>query len=137
MPSNCSIYGCNNTQKNCSTEVQFFRFPKDELVAKQWVNCCRRQDTINTKNALICSVHFTKDDYNEHLKYKLLGIEKPKNQRALKRDAIPSLSLSSGEYQYDSQQIALYVCVCVCVCVVWQYIFFITKIIEGQGIFVI
>lgn len=98
MPSNCSVYGCNNYARKTGNTVRYFRFPKEESVRNQWVTCCRRTDKINTKYAQICSVHFNEDAYADDLKYRLLGIKKPKNQRVLKKDAVPSLLLPNGEY---------------------------------------
>ena len=104
MPSNCAVYGCFNTvKKTANSNVRYFRFPKDESLRRQWVNCCRRADNIKTKYALVCSIHFTEDDYADDIKYRLLGTEKPRNQRALKKDAVPSLFLPNGKF--DSQQL--------------------------------
>ncbi|XP_066973174.1 52 kDa repressor of the inhibitor of the protein kinase-like [Macrobrachium rosenbergii] len=97
MPSNCSIFGCFNTKaKTKETGVRHFRFPKDEVFRDKWLHACRRADPVNPKNAVICSVHFTLQDYAEDLKSRLLDTESPRNKRALKENAVPSLNLPNG-----------------------------------------
>ena len=56
---------------------------------------CRRSDKINTKNAVVCSEHFTNEDYIDDMKSRLLGIESPRNKRLLKNEGVPSLHLPS------------------------------------------
>ncbi|XP_068206993.1 hepatoma-derived growth factor-related protein 2-like isoform X6 [Palaemon carinicauda] len=97
MPSVCAVFGChNNSKKTTHLGVRYFSFPKDEETKKKWMHACKRADNVNWKRALICSVHFKADDYADSMKYRLLGIEKPKNQRALKEEAVPSLLLPIG-----------------------------------------
>ena len=104
MPSVCAAYGCNNNKdKTKGSGIRYFGSPKDVL----WLNLCRRADNINVKNAVVCSVHFTKDDYNDDMKSRLLGIESPKNKRLLKKDAVPSLSLHNGKLTCDLVVITL------------------------------
>ena len=80
MPSVCAVYGCFNTKvKTAGTSIRDFGFPKNAHNRDVWVNLCRRADSINPKNAVICSVHFTRDDYIEDMKSRLLGIESPRN----------------------------------------------------------
>ena len=103
MPSNCAIYGCFNTKKKVkrlNQNIRFFRFPRDEILQHAWIQACRRSDKINTDHAVICSVHFCKEDIADDMKSRLLGIERPKNHRILKKDAVPSLSLPKGNYAY-------------------------------------
>ncbi|XP_064106789.1 uncharacterized protein LOC135215767 [Macrobrachium nipponense] len=68
-------------------------FPRDEFLRDAWIQASRRSDKINSDHAVIYSVHFCKEDIAEDMKSRLLGIERPKNQRILKKDAVPSLSL--------------------------------------------
>lgn len=75
----------------------YFTFPKEKTYSDLWINACGRGDEINIKNAVICSIHFQKQDYNDDLKARLLGIESPKNVRKLRRDAVPSLHLPHGK----------------------------------------
>ena len=97
MPNNCAVYGCFNTKrkaKSLGLEIRFFRFPKNESIRDAWVQACRRADKINTDTAIICSVHFSKDDVADDMKSRLLGIDRPRNQRILKKNAVPSLFLA-------------------------------------------
>ena len=103
MPSNCAIYGCYNTKKKVkklNQTIRFFRFPRDEILRDAWIQACRRTDNINPDHAGICSVYFCKEDIADDIKSRLLGIERPKNQRILKKDAVPSLSLPKDNYAY-------------------------------------
>ncbi|XP_066944569.1 THAP domain-containing protein 1-like [Macrobrachium rosenbergii] len=92
MSSNCAVYGCFNNSRNRS-DVRFFRFPRDDEFRKKWINACRRDDKVNTNNALVCSAHFTAEDYIDDMKSRLLGIESPRNKRLLKAHVVPSLNL--------------------------------------------
>lgn len=101
MPTVCAVYGCSNSKvKTAGTDVKYFRFPRNTQYRDAWLNLCRRADSINTKNAIICSVHFTKDDYIDDMKSRLLGIESPRNKRFLKEDAVPSLYLYNSKYNF-------------------------------------
>ena len=92
MPSNCAVYGCyNDRQRRDGKDFKYFSFPKDPIVREVWVKRCSRADAINTKNARICSEHFTKEDYIDDMKARLLNIDSPCSQRNLKKDAVPSL----------------------------------------------
>ena len=101
MPSKCAVYGCasdgKNQKKNGGKDFKFFTFPKDPIVRELWVKKCCRADALNTKYARICSAHFTKEDYIDDLKARLLNIDSPGNKRSLKKDAVPSLSLYQGK----------------------------------------
>lgn len=92
--TSCAIATCLNTYRNSKERnVIFHRFPqKDLLLSKEWVQKCRRKDTINPKNARICSEHFTSSDYIDDMQNRLLG--RPV-RRKLKENAIPSKNLSS------------------------------------------
>lgn len=52
---------------------------------------------MNTKHALICSIHFKQDDFLDDMKSRLLGVESQRNKRLLKEDAIPSLFLHNRD----------------------------------------
>lgn len=99
MPSNCSVYACNNSRKKTAgTGIRYFSFPKEKHLRCQWIHACCRADVINADNAVVCSVHFTNSDYRDDMKHRLLGIEAPKRQRALKDNAVPSLLLPRGKF---------------------------------------
>ncbi|KAG7160612.1 52 kDa repressor of the inhibitor of the protein kinase-like isoform X3 [Homarus americanus] len=94
MPSNCSVYGCNNTRKKTTgSSIKYFRFPKEKQFRQRWIYSCCRADDINADSAVVCSIHFKECDYKDDLKCRLLEIERPKRQRTLRDDAVPSLFL--------------------------------------------
>lgn len=50
MPD-CAVAKCGNfTRKTKGTEIKYFRFPKNDDLAKQWEAACKRDDKINLKN---------------------------------------------------------------------------------------
>ena len=98
MPSNCAVYGCDNdAKKKDGKDFKFFTFPKDPIVRELWVKRCCRADAINTKYARICSAHFSKEDYIDDMKARLLNIDSSCRKRNLKKDAVPSLCLFKGK----------------------------------------
>lgn len=53
MPS-CAVFGCkNNNRSTKGKEVRYFQFPKQDDLAKQWIELCGRKDKINLKNGNI------------------------------------------------------------------------------------
>ena len=91
------------------TGVKYFRFPKDEVLIRQWKNACRRADTINHKHAVICSDHFAADDYEDDMKSRLLNCEPSRNKRTLKKDAVPSLHLANGWYSFFNYNLSSFI----------------------------
>lgn len=50
MPG-CAVSTCKNwNKKTQGTNIKYYSFPKNEDLAKQWINACRRNDKINLKN---------------------------------------------------------------------------------------
>ena len=54
MPT-CSVYGCTSGRKG-SEKVQTFRYPKDDLMKKKWLNLIGKE-TVG-KDSVICKKHF-------------------------------------------------------------------------------
>ena len=95
MPNNCAIAGCLNWRGKSQTDssdviLSFHRFPKDEVLCKTWVNRCCRQDLVNPKTALICSVHFEESCFVRDLRNELLGLP---TRRILQDNALPTKRL--------------------------------------------
>ena len=92
IPNSCAVFGCssNYRQKGSTT---FHRFPKDVELNKRWIHLCNRQDPINAKNALICSLHFKESDFERNLKYELLKKPVPNHLVQLKKGSVPTLHL--------------------------------------------
>lgn len=97
MPGNCAVYWCGNTRRiTAGSNIRYFRFPKGRELRRQWLQACSRNNDLNPEYGVVCSIHFTPDDYKDDKKYRLLGAERPVRQRALKDDAVPSLFLRYG-----------------------------------------
>ncbi|XP_049816425.1 THAP domain-containing protein 2-like [Schistocerca nitens] len=89
MPK-CAVAVCENyNQKTKGSSISYHKFPKDPETCARWVQLCR-SDSINIKNATICSVHFKEDDYLRDPQAELMKLP-PK--KILKRTAVPSLHL--------------------------------------------
>ena len=95
MPTQCSVFECFQKQSKQSS-VRFFRFPQDIELKRQWIAKCRRSDNINTDNARVCSLHFESVNFKRNLKYELLNIPVPNNQKVLEEDAVPTMLLPSA-----------------------------------------
>ncbi|KAL1493952.1 hypothetical protein ABEB36_009631 [Hypothenemus hampei] len=92
MPG-CAVANCKNfNRKTKGTDIRYFRFPKNEDLAKQWVSACGRKDEINLKNACVCSLHFDDKSVDIPLKHKLLKYS-PRSSRILRADAVPTINI--------------------------------------------
>ncbi|XP_051166823.1 uncharacterized protein LOC127285063 [Leptopilina boulardi] len=92
MPSTCAAVGCKNVQDKRNPLFRFFRFPKNELYCKKWLNVCKNKN-INVKNARICSMHFRADSYKPiSFVDEILQTYKT-TVRTLRDDAIPTENL--------------------------------------------
>ncbi|KAK4303435.1 hypothetical protein Pmani_024548 [Petrolisthes manimaculis] len=69
------------------------RFPKDEEVQCKWIHLCKRDGEVNPSHARICSRHFEESAYERNIKYELLGLPVPSNQRRLNSGALPTLHM--------------------------------------------
>lgn len=53
MPS-CAIANCGNYyRKTKLIGVRYFKFPRQEDLAKQWLSACKREDVVNLKKGKI------------------------------------------------------------------------------------
>lgn len=92
----CAISGCKNNTKRKNENINFHIFPTDKDKQKQWIEVCGKN--VNVKYARICSSHFKKDCYT--LKDNLMNTKK---YRKLKKDAVPTLLLSSHRINHRSK----------------------------------
>ncbi|XP_076068446.1 solute carrier family 49 member 4-like [Oratosquilla oratoria] len=91
MLKNCSVHGCfNSKSRTKDTEVRYYGFPKERKFREAWIRACRREDKVHPDHALICSIHFSEDDFVDGMTYRLLGVGGSKDQRTLKKEAVPS-----------------------------------------------
>ena len=92
----CCVIGCNNAQRD--KKVAFHRFPADPATRSKWIKFVRREIS---KNSLICSEHFKKDDYDVWENFKKGHISQAvyqldKSAPRLKKGAVPSVEISSN-----------------------------------------
>ena len=88
MPERCIVAGCSNTSKD---GVSLHRFAKDEKLRSIWtskVKLARGKWLGPSPTSVICSDHFTDDDFDPaHALHLQFGLSK---HRLLKKDAVPS-----------------------------------------------
>ncbi|XP_043201025.1 uncharacterized protein LOC122369924 [Amphibalanus amphitrite] len=92
----CLVPGCR-PGSGSGGRVSFHSLPKDESLAKHWLEVCGRLDLLTSKSgkhAKICSAHFRKSDYKNEMKYHLLVAGNSVVKPRLKADAVPSLVLA-------------------------------------------
>ncbi len=90
MPKSCVVGGCTRNS-NRNPDLNFFEFPQNEQVRKQWLRFVEttRSDFKLTKWGLVCKAHFTDDCQDTQSKLKSqLGL---KAYYILKKDAVPTI----------------------------------------------
>ena len=88
MPNYCVVYGCNSSG---SDDISIHTFPKDPETRKKWICFVKNHRSCwdgPTKHSVICSLHFSADDFEQDLQNKLMKIKKRKN---LRKGAVPCL----------------------------------------------
>lgn len=76
----CSVAVCKSNSKKAKEkgeQLNFFTFPQDPQLRKEWMKQCHRKDKFNPGSKRICSKHFTSDDYEDAMQTKLMK-ETPK-----------------------------------------------------------
>lgn len=61
----CSFVGCESRTTNTNdngVKLQFYKYPKSELLCKLWVDLSQQGDDLNVKFARVCGKHFTADN---------------------------------------------------------------------------
>ncbi|XP_045467860.1 peroxynitrite isomerase THAP4-like [Harmonia axyridis] len=89
MVTSCCVLGCSNEHKK-GCHINFFSFPfKNPELLNKWIAAIKRKNWVPKAHSRICSVHFTKSDYQIRpgAKYPLLKIT-----------AIPSISPAFSTY---------------------------------------
>ncbi|KAL4152882.1 hypothetical protein QTP88_000715 [Uroleucon formosanum] len=66
----CSVFGCNcNSSKNNGPgKIYFYRFPRRDTSPDRflkWTTFCKRKQFVPGKSSMICSKHFSNEDFNE------------------------------------------------------------------------
>ncbi|XP_050709781.1 uncharacterized protein LOC126994507 [Eriocheir sinensis] len=96
MSKKCAVKGCENRYRHRKSNLTFHRIPKDPEIRKKWVLACKSDDSRrrHDTDARVCCTHFEESSYEPtSLKYTLLNIAVPKNQRRLKAGAVPTILL--------------------------------------------
>ncbi|XP_036322171.1 52 kDa repressor of the inhibitor of the protein kinase-like [Rhagoletis pomonella] len=82
------VLNCDSRQGSAS-KCSFFSFPRNDAVARKWVEFCGQVKPFNLDTSFICMKHFTDDDYQNVMQYKAGLAKRP----LLRRDAVPSISV--------------------------------------------
>ncbi|XP_030210203.1 THAP domain-containing protein 2 [Gadus morhua] len=66
MPQTCAAFGCSNRRNDTSKcrGITFHKFPKDPVRRKDWTIAMRRKDFQPNNTTVLCSSHFTTDDFD-------------------------------------------------------------------------
>ncbi len=96
----CGVADCPNPK---GTEISYHRVPKKADVKAKWIVACKRAGSVNWNSALVCSTHFTEEDFVRDLRNELLGLPL---WRMLKEGAVPSRQLPrhQGPTEVSTQQ---------------------------------
>ncbi|KAG0701622.1 THAP domain-containing protein 4 [Chionoecetes opilio] len=62
MPSMCCVPNCNGNYKK-GPRVSIFCFPRDKVLASQWLRAIKRDNFSPTASSRVCELHFTEDDF--------------------------------------------------------------------------
>ncbi|KAL7826662.1 hypothetical protein AOLI_G00318710 [Acnodon oligacanthus] len=66
MPQNCAAFQCM-TRRSIQTRekgITFHKFPSDPVLKKKWELAVRRDSFIASPSTVLCSQHFTEDDFD-------------------------------------------------------------------------
>nr|CAI5831326.1 unnamed protein product [Callosobruchus analis] len=82
--SSCQVKGCTNNRKFAKEGISFHLFPKEGPLVEKWLEAVGKKSNEWrwTKNMVVCSRHFTKDDFHKR------GV-----RRAIHPTAVPSVNL--------------------------------------------
>ncbi|XP_036337701.1 52 kDa repressor of the inhibitor of the protein kinase-like [Rhagoletis pomonella] len=88
----CAVVNCASVSAKGSG-CAFFTFPADIELVEKWIQFCRRPTIFNARTSVICVKHFTTDDFENELQYKM-GYAK---KRKLKRGVVPTIFKPAAE----------------------------------------
>lgn len=89
MPQ-CAVITCGNNYRKASN-VRYHRFPSEEYIREHWKAICGRKDpSYNCQTARVCSLHFSRENYEKDLEHELLGL--PPRTR-LRKGAYPDIDV--------------------------------------------
>ncbi|XP_072751876.1 uncharacterized protein [Anoplolepis gracilipes] len=95
MPTCCVKNRTSRTDHTQTTNLKFFRFPKNAHTWQQWLNACKINDIdIKIDSARVCNLHFNEDYFEmEWTKPRTSNVPTKQRQR-LKKDSIPTKMLN-------------------------------------------
>ena len=72
----CVAVGCDsNSYKKDRKKVKFFRFPKDDVLKKKWIQIIRRENL--PKDPSICELHFDEISFERDMEVSKIIIFQP------------------------------------------------------------
>ena len=104
----CCVKNCNNRSGTGSSKISFYKFPKDAVLRKSWLDRINRENFTPSIHAKVCSEHFKDVDKIPNLQYQLLGpanYVKKRPQLGLRIDAVPSLKLGQNDVRHRKRQL--------------------------------
>uniref|UniRef100_A0A6E8WBX8 THAP-type domain-containing protein n=1 Tax=Anopheles coluzzii TaxID=1518534 RepID=A0A6E8WBX8_ANOCL len=67
MTTTCAASFCSNSRylaKKHNIDIIFHKFPTEPVLLRKWILFCKQEDKWTpSKNHILCSSHFVKDDY--------------------------------------------------------------------------
>ncbi|XP_060522233.1 uncharacterized protein LOC132699500 [Cylas formicarius] len=89
----CSLKCCeNNKRKTKNSSVLYFHLPDDLYFQKLWLKKCSRKVVYKQEKFVLCSSHFSEDDFD------LVN-----GTQVLKLEAVPSINLPEDIYQRENK----------------------------------
>ncbi|XP_054725731.1 uncharacterized protein LOC129235744 [Anastrepha obliqua] len=83
----CAVQSCRKGNGNKASDISFFSFPSNEVLAQKWKQFCQRTQDFNIRTSYICMYHFIRDDFENRLKFEM-GFSK---KLYLKRNVVPTI----------------------------------------------
>jgi len=83
------VPGCSNDSKRTKgKEISYHRLPRDNKLAKIWIEKTKRKNPPQPSSCYVCSEHFGAECFNRSLKFELAG---QKEKKTLVLGAIPTI----------------------------------------------
>lgn len=99
---NCAVVGCTSNSSRVK-KIGYHKLPSEEKypeLRQAWLEKLSRVDPVTKrqlfvllKNCYVCSDHFTVDDYEFSVNFRLIHFPNKKTNRLLKKDAVPSKNM--------------------------------------------
>ncbi|KAG0728116.1 THAP domain-containing protein 4 [Chionoecetes opilio] len=94
MPSLCCVPNCNGNYRK-GPRVSIFSFPRDKVLASQWLRSIKRDNCSPTASSRVCELHFTEDDFRREASatdaQTGIRVTAPLKKPVLHPEAVPSI----------------------------------------------